>query len=655
MPGAEPRLAVKMNANFPGNPERFGLPTIQGVLVLFDGADGRPLAILDSMELTALRTAATSALAARYLARPDARTLPSAAAAGRGRCTRAPSAACCRIARVLLWDLDGRRAERLAAELAPELAGVAVRAGGGPRGGARRVRRLRHLHARARLLRPPRRTCGRGPSSPPSARTTTASRSWTRASSPRARSSSTPLPQCAELGELQHAVAAGLMTAEQVHAELAESSPARGRGARRPRRSRSSTRPARRSRTSRRRWRWRQRARAAGGRADGRPRWLESSQRLTATGGQPFLSASPCATGRASAASTSAAPPARSRSCTATWSSGGAGSPRTASSTPSTSACCCRGPRRSSSRSTSAGCSTASPAGSSPACSSSCRRSSSCSGCRGSTPRTARCRRSRRRSRGLSRSSWRSSLEAVLRIGRRALRGPCRTWRSPPRRSWRSACSACRSRSSCSPPPRSGCWLGDRRDGRRRGSRAGGTEPPALIRPAPMLAAGAASVPACLACGPRVLAWVSAARAAPRGDRSASAALHADVYLFFTWAAFVTFGGAYAVLAYVAQAAVEAFGWLTAAQAIDGLALAETTPGPLIMVLQFVGFMAGWNHPRRPAAGGERGRRRPAHHLGDLPARASSSSSSAPPTSSACATTAAGPRPSAASPPRSSA
>ncbi|HEX9667987.1 MAG TPA: ornithine cyclodeaminase family protein, partial [Thermoanaerobaculia bacterium] len=55
------RLAVKVNANYPGNPERFGLPAIQGVLVLFDGADGRPLAVLDSMELTALRTAATSA------------------------------------------------------------------------------------------------------------------------------------------------------------------------------------------------------------------------------------------------------------------------------------------------------------------------------------------------------------------------------------------------------------------------------------------------------------------------------------------------------------------------------------------------------------------------------------------------------------------
>ena len=74
--------------------------------------------------------------------------------------------------------------------------------------------------------------------------------------------------------------------------------------------------------------------------------------------------------------------------------------------------------------------------------------------------------------------------------------------------------------------------------------------------------------------------------------------LHAQEYRFFTLSALVTFGGAYAVLAYVTQAAAGSFGWLTHAQAVDGLALAETTPGPLIMVLQFVGFMAGWNNPQ---------------------------------------------------------
>ncbi|MDO8540436.1 MAG: chromate efflux transporter [Opitutaceae bacterium] len=67
--------------------------------------------------------------------------------------------------------------------------------------------------------------------------------------------------------------------------------------------------------------------------------------------------------------------------------------------------------------------------------------------------------------------------------------------------------------------------------------------------------------------------------------------------IFFSQAAMVTFGGAYAVLPYVAQEAVEHHGWLTAPQMLDGLGLAETTPGPLIMVLQFVGFIGGWNQP----------------------------------------------------------
>jgi chromate transporter len=63
---------------------------------------------------------------------------------------------------------------------------------------------------------------------------------------------------------------------------------------------------------------------------------------------------------------------------------------------------------------------------------------------------------------------------------------------------------------------------------------------------------------------------------------------------FFTQAALVTFGGAYAVLPFVVQGAVEQQGWLTAPQMIDGLALGETTPGPLIMVVAFVGFLGGW-------------------------------------------------------------
>jgi chromate transporter len=73
--------------------------------------------------------------------------------------------------------------------------------------------------------------------------------------------------------------------------------------------------------------------------------------------------------------------------------------------------------------------------------------------------------------------------------------------------------------------------------------------------------------------------------------------LFAQQGLFFSKMALVTFGGAYAVLSYVAQAAVESYGWLTAPEMLDGLGLAETTPGPLILVLQFVGFIAAYRMP----------------------------------------------------------
>src|SRR5262245_39783105 len=70
-----------------------------------------------------------------------------------------------------------------------------------------------------------------------------------------------------------------------------------------------------------------------------------------------------------------------------------------------------------------------------------------------------------------------------------------------------------------------------------------------------------------------------------------------QIALFFSKMALVTFGGAYAVLAYVAQQAVEHYHWLSAREMLDGLGMAETTPGPLIMVLQFVGFMAAFRDP----------------------------------------------------------
>ena len=75
--------------------------------------------------------------------------------------------------------------------------------------------------------------------------------------------------------------------------------------------------------------------------------------------------------------------------------------------------------------------------------------------------------------------------------------------------------------------------------------------------------------------------------------------MFSEIAVFFSKMAVVTFGGAYAVLAYVAQQAVEHYGWLKPGEMLDGLGMAETTPGPLIMVLQFVGFMAAYRDPAR--------------------------------------------------------
>src|SRR4051794_13828489 len=71
LPGERDYIVAKLNTNFPRNPGEHELPTIQGVIVVFDGTSGRPLAVLDSIDITIKRTAAASAVAARYLARPD--------------------------------------------------------------------------------------------------------------------------------------------------------------------------------------------------------------------------------------------------------------------------------------------------------------------------------------------------------------------------------------------------------------------------------------------------------------------------------------------------------------------------------------------------------------------------------------------------------
>jgi len=113
-------FAAKINANFPGNPERHGLPTIQGMIGLFDTATGRPLALLDSIEITTLRTAAASAIAARLLARHDAATLLVCGCGNQGRAHLRALLQVRRLRRVLAHDRSPEQLRSFVREMTSE-------------------------------------------------------------------------------------------------------------------------------------------------------------------------------------------------------------------------------------------------------------------------------------------------------------------------------------------------------------------------------------------------------------------------------------------------------------------------------------------------------------------------------------------------------
>lgn len=140
-------------------------------------------------------------------------------------------------------------------------------------------------------------------------------------------------------------------------------------------------------------------------------------------------------------------------------------------------------------------------------------------------------------------------------------------------------------------------WLGNRcfpsqfPVGRGHGFSNAVTEASVVLPPVPKASSGRALrvTGTCL-----LLWWLPVLAAGMWGGWNG---IHFQQGLFFSKAALVTIGGAYAVLPYVAQMAVGHYGWLSQPQMMAGLGLAETTPGPLIMVLQFVGFVAAWQNP----------------------------------------------------------
>jgi alanine dehydrogenase len=218
--GARSYFAAKVNANFPENGARFGLPTIQGVLILFDAVNGRQLAVIDSAELTSRRTAAATGVAARYLARPDAETVTIVGCGVQGRDQLRALARVLPVRRVLAVDTDGARAEEYAAAMRAEL-GVDVRA---TRDLATASRDsdvcvtcttshraiLDREHVRAGTF-----VAAVGADNPVKQEI-----------DPALLAASTVvvdvLEQCATIGDLHHALAAGAMTRADVHAELAE-------------------------------------------------------------------------------------------------------------------------------------------------------------------------------------------------------------------------------------------------------------------------------------------------------------------------------------------------------------------------------------------------------------------------------------------------
>jgi alanine dehydrogenase len=114
-------FAAKVNANFPENAKRFGLPTIQGVVVLCDGENGYPLALMDSIEITIQRTGAATGVAAKYLARPDSKTVTICGCGNQGRISIRALTKVLPIEKVWAYDRDQEQTQRFATELAQEL------------------------------------------------------------------------------------------------------------------------------------------------------------------------------------------------------------------------------------------------------------------------------------------------------------------------------------------------------------------------------------------------------------------------------------------------------------------------------------------------------------------------------------------------------
>ena len=220
LPLSKNYFAAKANANFPGNPAR-GLPTIQGVILLFDADSGQVLAVMDSIEITILRTGAATAVAAKSLARKDSRIATICGCGIQGRVQLRAIRHACPIAEVFAWDISKDAAERFAKEMTRER-GITVTA----------VSDLAAALQKSDVCvtcTPARKFFIHAKDVPPGMfiAAVGADNEDKQELDPALLVAKNKvvvdvLEQCAAIGDLHHAIAAGTTTAPSIHAELGE-------------------------------------------------------------------------------------------------------------------------------------------------------------------------------------------------------------------------------------------------------------------------------------------------------------------------------------------------------------------------------------------------------------------------------------------------
>jgi alanine dehydrogenase len=213
-------FAAKVNANFPENVKRFGLPMIQGVIALCDGESGYPLAVMDSIEITIQRTGAATAVAAKHLARPNSKTATICGCGNQGRISLRGLNSVLPIERVWAYDRDQAQAQRFANELAEELR-IDIEAVSDLKTAARQSDIcITCTPSKQPLLR--RDFVGPGTFIAAVGADSADKQELESALLSRSKIVVDVLEQCASIGELHHALDAGLITKEDVHAELGE-------------------------------------------------------------------------------------------------------------------------------------------------------------------------------------------------------------------------------------------------------------------------------------------------------------------------------------------------------------------------------------------------------------------------------------------------